>query len=143
MSTATIWQALAAPYSAAKGVVFIDDTLSPNIDVNYLFYDSAAKSLTLIGLLNLTRLLLTSTVTSTVGAVTMNVAAGQAIIAAGASSVVITNNLITANSIVQVTLASNDTTAILKNAVCSAGAITVTTTAAVTANTKASFAIVG
>ncbi len=79
--------------------------------------------------------------TATVGAVTINKACGKAIIASGASSVTVTNSLVTANSQVLCTIASDDTTAILKNAVPGTGSFVVKTTAAVTADCKVSFLV--
>lgn len=276
MSTATIWQALAAPYSAAGGIAFISADLTPTIDVNNLFWNASTKKLSVgtngdftgtdrvnvfdqvgvytaqtdivegsgilpgfaayssrgtraaptnlaaadlvgqfaaFGYMNTTwqkmsgirnkvaaagtagnlggvlvfgtkadagaytdwiqldsagilapvssalvdlgstsllwkgvyaqRLLLDKTVSAVIGAVTINKAAGRCNIAAAASSVVVTNSLVDANSIIHATIATNDATAILKNVVAGSGIITITTTAAVTANTAVNFSIVG
>jgi hypothetical protein len=77
--------------------------------------------------------------TATVGAVTINKAAGQAIVAASGTSVVVTDSLVTANSQVFCTIAQNDATAILKNCVASSGSFTITLSAAATANTSVNF----
>lgn len=82
------------------------------------------------------------TITATVGAVTINKPAGTAIIAAGASSVVVTNSLVTASSLVFAVIQTNDGTAILKNATPANGSFTIRTTAAVTGNTQVGWIIV-
>lgn len=82
------------------------------------------------------------TVTGTVGAVTMNKPAGRVIVAAAATSIVVTNSLVTANSIILVTIAQNDSTAVIKNVVAAAGSFTITLNAAATANTAVNFLVV-
>lgn len=79
--------------------------------------------------------------TGTVGAVTINKACGQAILAAAATQVVVTNNLVTANSQILCTIAQNDATATIKNVVAAAGSFTITATAAATANTAINFLV--
>ncbi len=79
--------------------------------------------------------------TATVGAVTIDKACGQCIVASGASSVVVTNNLVTTFSQVLATIASDDTTAIIKNVVAANGSFTLKTTAAVTADCKVNFLV--
>ncbi len=74
--------------------------------------------------------------TGTPGNATINLATGRSAIAAGASTVTITNSLVSATSIVFVVLQTNDATAILKNVVPGAGSFVVNTTAAVTGNTN-------
>lgn len=82
------------------------------------------------------------TITATVGAVTINKPAGTAIILAGQTSVVVTNSLVTTNSLVFAVIRSNDATAILKNATPANGSFTIRTTAAVTANTQVGWLVI-
>lgn len=79
--------------------------------------------------------------TATVGAVTINKSAGRAIVGAGASSVVVTNSLVTTDSQVFCTIAVNDATATIKNCVAGAGSFTITLTAAATANSPVNFLV--
>lgn len=88
------------------------------------------------------RLYIDYTNTGTVGAVTINKAAGRVNIAAAGTSVVVTNNLVTAASKVFCTVSTNDTTALFKNAVPAAGSFTITMNATVTAQTSIDFFIV-
>ena len=81
--------------------------------------------------------------TGTVGAVTINKASGRAIIAAGASSVVITNSLVTAAAGCFATLQANDTTGLyVRSCITGAGTMTIATTANATANLPVDFFIV-
>lgn len=88
------------------------------------------------------RLYMDYTNTATVGAVTINKAAGRVRIAAAGSSVVVTNSLVTAASKVFCTIATNDATAVLKNVVPAAGSFTITLNAATTAETAIDFFVV-
>lgn len=77
------------------------------------------------------------------GAYTIHKPAGQVKIAAGASSIVVTNNMVTANSIILCTVASADgTLTFIKNVVAAAGSFTITANAAATADCKINFFIV-
>lgn len=83
---------------------------------------------------------------TTTGAVTQNSLTGIAAIAAGASSVVITNNLIDANTIVfaAVRQAAADTTLLrVERVVPAAGSFTIFGTANATATTLIEWALVG
>lgn len=82
----------------------------------------------------------TITAVGTTGARTINKAAGRVNIAAAGTSVVVTNSLVTANSIVLVTIATNDATATVKSVVPAAGSFTINT-AAVTAETAFNFLV--
>lgn len=71
------------------------------------------------------------------GNITINKPVCQVQIAAGASSLVLTNSLITANSIVLATIATNDATlTFIKSCVAAAGQVTITGNANATATTK-------
>ena len=80
--------------------------------------------------------------TGTIGAVTINKAAGRVNVAAAASSVVVTNSMCTAASHVMAVVSTADATAILKNVVPAAGSFTINFTAAATANCSVDFFIV-
>lgn len=85
-----------------------------------------------------------STITAggTTGAQTINKPSGRVNIAAGQSSIVVTDALVTTSSLVFATVASNDATATLKNVVSGSGSFTVTLTATATAETKVNFLVV-
>jgi len=72
---------------------------------------------------------------------TINKALGSVNIAAGGSSITVTNSLVDANSCVFCQIATNDTTAIIKNVVASSGQFVIRTTAAVTAETRINFQV--
>jgi 3,4-dihydroxy-2-butanone 4-phosphate synthase len=77
------------------------------------------------------------------GAVTQNTVAGKVKIAAGAASVVVTNELCTANSVVLAVLQSNDTTAtFVKGVVPTNGSFTITVNANATATTVIGYLII-
>lgn len=80
--------------------------------------------------------------TGTVGAVTINKAAGRVNIAAAGTSVVVTNSVVTAASHVMAVISTNDTTAVLKNVVPAAGSFTITLSAAATAQTSIDFFVI-
>jgi hypothetical protein len=108
--------------------------------------DDYAASNTRIWTLMLTDtrgLLLDATITATIGAVTIHKYAGTANIAAGASTVVVTNNLVTANSIILPVLRANDATAnYIESAVAGAGSFTITVNANATANLSVGWVVV-
>lgn len=75
--------------------------------------------------------------------VTINGISGRFQLSSGAASIVVTNSLVTATSIVMVMLETNDATAtFLKSVVPAAGSFTVTVNANATATTKFSFFVV-
>lgn len=65
--------------------------------------------------------------------------AGSVRFAAGATTVVVTHPRVTENSFIFAQVATNDTTAILKNAVPAAGSFTIRLSAAATAETQVNF----
>ena len=81
--------------------------------------------------------------TGTVGAVTINKAAGRVNIAAAGTSIVVTNSLVTANSLIMCIVSTNDATAYVKNVVPAAGSFTINLGAAATAQTSVDFFVVG
>lgn len=81
----------------------------------------------------------------TTGAVTANVVSGRAAIAAGASSVVITNNLVDANSKVFAVVAqaaADGTLLRVERVLCAAGSFTIYGTANATATTFVDWSII-
>lgn len=83
------------------------------------------------------------TITGTVGAVQIDKPAGRAIIALGASTVVVTNSLVTANSIVIAQLAAVDATlTFVKAVVPAAGSFTIHGNANATANCAVNFLVI-
>ena len=72
---------------------------------------------------------------------TINKSSGQVRIAAAGTTVTVTDSLVTAKSIIMAMVASNDTTAQVKNVVPTAGSFTINMVAGVTAETPISFVI--
>ena len=62
--------------------------------------------------------------------------------AADATSLVVTNNLVTTSSIVFAVIRTNDATAIIKNVVPAAGSFTINLNAAATAETSVGFNVI-
>lgn len=83
----------------------------------------------------------TITAGGTTGNQTINKPAGTVNIAAAATSITVTNSLVTVDSIVLAVVRTNDATAIIKNVVCSSGSFVITLTAAATAETSIGFLV--
>jgi len=98
----------------------------------------AFTSLSMTGDLTLAK---TITASGTTGAQTINKSSGTVNFAAAASSLVVTNSLVTVNSIIQLTVGTNDTTMRSAIAVAAAGSFTIYPTAAPTAQTRVNFTI--
>lgn len=84
----------------------------------------------------------TVTTGGTTGNQTINKASGTVNFAASASSLTVTNSLVTANSIVFAVVRTNDSTAVIKNVVSSSGSFVITLNAAATAETSVGFFVV-
>ena len=84
----------------------------------------------------------TVTAGGTIGAQTINKAAGTVNFGAGATTLVVTNSLVTTSSLVFAVVRTNDATATIKNVVPAAGSFTITSTAAATAETSVGFFVV-
>lgn len=78
----------------------------------------------------------------TTGNQTINKISGSVNMAAAATSITVTNNLVTTSSIVFATVRTNDSTAVIKNVVCSAGSFVITLSAAATAETSIGFFVI-
>jgi hypothetical protein len=83
----------------------------------------------------------TITPAGTTGAQTINTPLGSVNFAAGASSLVVTSSLVTANSIITPTVASNDTTMRSVRTTQTAGSFTILANATATAETRVNFTI--
>lgn len=83
----------------------------------------------------------TITAGGTTGDRTINKAAGTVNFAAAASSLTVTNSLVTSNSTVHAIVRTNDTTAVVKNAIPTAGSFTINLEAAATAETSVGFIV--
>lgn len=77
----------------------------------------------------------------TTGAQTINKTAGSVNFAAAATSLVVTNSLASANSIILVTIAANDATFTSAQVVAAAGSFTIYANAAATAETRVNFLV--
>lgn len=84
----------------------------------------------------------TVTAAGTTGARTINKNAGSVNFAAAATSLVVTNTLVTVNSIIVATVAANDATMKSVQAVAAAGSFTLYANAAATAETRVNFIVI-
>lgn len=84
----------------------------------------------------------TITAEGTTGAQTINKPSGSVNFAAAATSLVVTNSTVTANSIIIATIQTNDSTMKSVQAVATAGSFTLFANAAATAETKVSFLVI-
>jgi hypothetical protein len=83
------------------------------------------------------------TITATNGAVVMNKPSGRVNVAAGATSIVVTNSLVTANSIIQVTPAQADANnPLIRSVVAAGGSFTITVSTAPAANQAYNFLVI-
>lgn len=84
----------------------------------------------------------TITAPATTGAQTINKTAGSVNFAAAATSLVVTNSLVTTNSVIIATVATNDATMLSVQAVAGSGSFTLYANAAATAETRVNFLVV-
>lgn len=84
----------------------------------------------------------TITAALTTGAQTINKPAGSVNFAAAATSLVVTNSLVTTNSVILATVATNDTTMKTVLAVAASGSFTLHANAAATAETRVNFLVI-
>lgn len=103
--------------------------------------DALTTSLSTWNLNGVTTFNLQRTVTAggTTGAQTINKPNGSVNIAAGGSSIVVTNSTVTTSSLINAVVNTNDATCSVKNAVPTANTITITMTANCTAETRVAF----
>ena len=83
----------------------------------------------------------TITASGTTGAQTINKTSGSVNLAAAATSLVVTNSLVTTSSVIQCTVGTNDTTAKSVQVVAAAGSFTIYPNTAPTAETKVFFTV--
>ncbi len=83
-----------------------------------------------------------NTATGTTGARTINTPSGKVNFAAAATTLVVTNALVTTASVVMLTVEGTDATATSARATLAAGSFTITLNAAATAETKVSFFVI-
>jgi hypothetical protein len=131
--------------SIAANDFFFENTASGNITIQN---DVAAVGLTGGGLSthgfrvntnNSIAVPATITAGGTTGNQTINKSSGTVNFAASATSLTVTNSLVTTSSIVFAIVRTNDATAEVKNVVCSSGSFVITLTAAATAETSVGF----
>lgn len=84
----------------------------------------------------------TNTAAGTTGAQTINKPSGTVNFAAAATTLVVTNSLVSTASLVFCVVRTNDSTATIKNCVPASGSFTITLTAAATAETSVGFLVV-
>lgn len=105
---------------------------------------SPAGSAGLLGIASspVTKLYMNYTNTGTIGAVTINKAAGRVNVAATATTVVVTNSVATAAAHIFAIAAANDTTCAVKDVEAASGSFTIRMTAACTADTAVNFLVI-
>ncbi len=104
----TIWGQLSTPYSASGSIPYVDsDGVTITTDVQNFFYDPIKHQL------NITNQLVLSYAVIPVGGVSIvnNNTSGRVVVSAGQSYITVSNNKITANTIVLHTLETADATA--------------------------------
>lgn len=128
---------------------FWDSTQSPAAGDGYIFTSVGglgiwSNQINLDTLNIVTSLSAEATVTAggTTGAQVINKLSGSVNFAAGASSLIVTNSLCTADTFIFCTVLTNDTTAIIKNVVATSGSFTIRLNAAATGETKVAFLLV-
>ncbi len=119
-----------------------DATGSPDAQIYRTGVNGLAIGFGSPGSLNLGKVYLDYTNTATVGAVTINKAAGRVNIAAAGASVVVTNSLVTAASHVIAVVSMADATAEVMNVVPAAGSFTITLRAAATGQVSVDFLVI-
>lgn len=129
---------------ASKGYEFDSEVICEELQVNHNAVIS--EDCTVGGSLNANSVAAstfgidkTVTASGTTGAQAINKQAGRVNFAAAATSLVVTNSLITANSIIVATVMSNDATMKTVSVVAAAGSFTIYANAAPTAETKVAF----
>lgn len=98
-------------------------------------------ALSLVGVPGGVKLDRTLTAAGTTGAQQIDKIAGTVNFAGAATTLVVTNNLVTVDSIIYATVMTNDTTAIIKNVIPAAGSFTIRLNAAATAETRVGFLV--
>jgi hypothetical protein len=115
-----------------------DNTVS-NATTPYLRVRNSNGDFFQVGALGDISLTKTITAVATTGAQTINKSSGAVNFAAAATSLVVTNSLVTANSVILISKATNDTTARLGAVVAAAGSFTIYMDVAPMAETRVNF----
>jgi len=119
------------------------DTCLSRVSAGVVGVGSGGSAGDVTGALSLNEIRLSKTITAvaTTGAQTINKSSGAVNFAAAASSLVVTNSLVTINSVILLTVATNDTTMRSAIAVAAAGSFTIYPTTAPTAETRVNFLV--
>jgi hypothetical protein len=130
-----VWtiQTISGGTGSARGL-----TLQTNGAATLTLGTAATARMTITGTGSLT-LERTNTAGGTTGAQTIHKMAGSVNFAAAATSLVVTNSLVSATSNVFAVVQTNDSTAIIKNVVPGSGSFTINLNAAATAETRVAF----
>jgi hypothetical protein len=130
--------------NASSGIVYInsipvlvDNGQTASININGTVGATTAYT----GAFTSITLLKTITATGTTGARTINKASGSVNFASTATSLVVTNDLVTVNSVIQVSKGTNNSTARLGAVVAAAGSFTIYMDVAPTAETRVNFTL--
>lgn len=129
----------------SNGFAFLDVEPASH---NSSFGDSSGTLITVAGIAGTINLAGNITVNKTVtaagttGAQTINATSGSVNFAAAATSLAVTNNLVTALSIITCTVATNDTTLKAVQCVAGSGIFTIFASAAATAETRVNFLVI-
>lgn len=137
--SAIVWHTWTAWYNAIK-VNVVENSLG-SWERNLL--NLQTSSVTRMAVDNTGRITFDATITAigTTGNQTINKPAGTVNIAAGGTSVTVTNSLVTTSSIVHAVVRTNDATALIKNVVPWAGSFVINMNAAVTGTTSIGFIV--
>jgi len=119
------------------------DTCLSRVAAGVVGVGSGGSAGDVTGALSLNEIRLSKTITAvaTTGAQTINKSSGSVNFAAAASSLVVTNSLVTVNSVILLTVGTNDTTMRSAIAVAAAGSFTIYPTSAPTAETRVNFLV--
>jgi len=119
------------------------DTCLSRVSAGVVGVGSGGSAGDVTGALSLNEIRLSKTITAvaTTGAQTINKSSGAVNFAAAASSLVVTNSLVTVNSVILLTVGTNDTTMRSAIAVAAAGSFTIYPTTAPTAETRVNFLV--
>lgn len=138
--------------TAITGVNIVGGDLIPLVDISVPETKQATRTeffqntpnIQITGYVDADELRLDKTVTAagTTGARTINKPAGTVNFAAAATSLVVTNSLVTVNSLILCTVGTNDTTMKTALAVAAAGSFTIFANAAATAETRVNWVVV-
>lgn len=137
MGANTVWVALATPNAPTGGIPFIDANNEPDIDVTRFFYDSVQFMMKILN-----GIAFDYTFAGVTGAQVINKPAGTVLFAAAAQTLVVTNSLVDANSLIIPFVLGDDATA--KSAVISvqaAGSFTIKLNAVAAAQLKVGFLV--